>query len=105
MSYNAVIQEGLRLGIGISSRLQRIRPTRPMRIGEWRISSCTPVGMKSIFVHQNPQLSYKPREFIPELWIENPKLDVYLLSFSKGSRQFAGITLVYEFPHARCTFH
>jgi len=95
ISYNAVIQEGLRLGLGVSSRLQRISPTQPMRVGAWTIPPGTPVGMTSILVHQNPQLFYRPREFIPERWIENPQLDEYLLSFSKGSRQCAGITSVH----------
>ncbi|KEF57257.1 uncharacterized protein A1O9_05174 [Exophiala aquamarina CBS 119918] len=87
--------EGLRLGVGVSSRLQRISPTHPIRVGDWTVPPGTPVGMSSILVHHNHQLFYKPYEFIPERWIENPKLDDYLLSFSKGSRQCAGITLAY----------
>ncbi|KEF50879.1 uncharacterized protein A1O9_13069, partial [Exophiala aquamarina CBS 119918] len=95
IAYNAVIQEGLRLGVGVGSRLQRISPTHPMNIGHWTIPSGTPVGMTSILVHKNSELFYEPHDFIPERWIENPQLDEYLLSFSKGSRQCAGITLAY----------
>lgn len=99
--YQAVIQEGLRLGLGVSARLQRISPTQPMQLGVWTIPPGTPVGMTSIFVHRDPQIFFKPHEFIPERWIENPQLEEYLLSFSKGSRQCAGITSVHDSPAER----
>lgn len=83
VSYQAVIQEGLRLGHGVSTRLQRVSPTQPIRVGAWTIPPGTPVGMTSILVHRNPQLFFQPHAFIPERWIENPQLDQYLLSFSR----------------------
>jgi len=57
----------------------------------WTIPQDTPVGMTSALIHQNPEIFPEPRKFIPERWIENPRLDQYLLSFSKGGRQCAGI--------------
>lgn len=89
-SYNAVIQEGLRLGLGVSSRLQRISP-QPMCFRGLEIPKNTSVGMTSALIHQNSEIFPEPRKFLPERWIENPRLDRYLLSFSKGSRQCAGI--------------
>jgi cytochrome P450 len=91
ISHNAVIQEGLRLGLGVSSRLQRISPNQPMCFQGWIIPEGTPVGMTSALIHQNSEIFPEPQKFVPERWIENPHLDMYLLSFSKGSRQCAGI--------------
>lgn len=36
-----------------------------------------------------------PQEFIPERWIDNPRLDKYMLSFSRGSRICLGMNLAY----------
>lgn len=68
---------------------------------DWTIPAGTPVGMTSALIHQNADIFYEPESFIPERWIENPKLDQYLLSFSKGTRQCAGIA--YVFSLSTCT--
>jgi len=54
--------------------------------------------MTSVHIHQNEEIFPEPLKFSPERWLEKrpkgaPPLDRYLVSFSKGSRQCAGINL------------
>lgn len=97
----AVVQEALRLSYGVASRLQRISPDEPMLFRdstsgrEWSIPPNTPVGMTSVLLHQDEGIFPNAASFVPERWIENPRLDRYLVSFSKGSRQCLGINLAY----------
>lgn len=98
----AIVQEALRLSYGVSSRLQRISPDKPLvftdRLNggkEWVIPPGTPVGMTSTLIHQDESIFPNPRTFNPDRWIENPRLDRFMVSFSKGSRICAGINLAY----------
>lgn len=98
----AVVQEALRLGDGVSTRLQRVSPEKPMlfidRYGsgkEYLIPPQTPVGMTSVLIHHDESIFRDARSFIPERWIENPRLSRFLVAFSKGSRQCVGINLAY----------
>lgn len=97
----AVVQEATRLSYGVASRLQRISPDKEMIFRDsnsgkdWIIPPGTPVGMTSVLVHQDPSIFPDPHSFSPERWIENPRLDRFLVSFSKGSRQCLGINLAY----------
>lgn len=97
----AIVQESLRLGYGVSSRLQRVSPDKPLIFTdratgkEWFIPPGTPVGMTSTLMHQDETIFPNPRSFIPERWIENPCLDRYMVSFSKGSRMCVGMNLAY----------
>lgn len=97
----AVVQEALRLSYGVASRLQRISPDTEMIFHDrtskknWVIPPGTPVGMTSVLVHQDASIFPDPHSFRPERWIENPRLDRFLVSFSKGSRQCLGINLAY----------
>lgn len=97
----AIVQESLRLSYGVSSRLQRVSPDKPLIFTdrgsgkEWVIPPGTPVGMTSTLMHQDESIFPNPRSFIPERWIENPRLDRYMVSFSKGSRMCVGINLAY----------
>ncbi|KAJ9613905.1 hypothetical protein H2200_002041 [Cladophialophora chaetospira] len=96
-----VIQEGLRLSYGIVSRLERIAPyetlvfTDPSTNKAWTIPPGTPVSMTAYMIHRNPKIFPSPHTFQPERWIENPRLDKYLVSFSKGAMQCLGINLAY----------
>ena len=96
-----VIQEGLRLSYGIVTRLERIAPdetlvfTDPSTKKAWKIPPRTPVSMTSYIIHRNPDIFPSPLSFQPERWIENPRLDKYLVSFSKGKMQCLGINLAY----------
>jgi len=96
---NAIVQEALRLSYGVSSRLQRIpHEALPFSASEgktWVIPPGTPVGMTSVLLHHNESIFPNSKEFWPERWLENPRLDKYLVSFSKGSRHCLGINLAY----------
>lgn len=58
------------------------------------------MSMTSIFMHENPEIFPRPREFEPERWLDdnspsasNPKqhqLSNYLVNFSKGTRGCLG---------------
>jgi cytochrome P450 len=93
-----VIKEGLRLGYGISGRLHRV-PQEPLTFSsndrEWTIPPGTPVSMTSALIHHDESIFPNSNEFRPERWIEDPRLDRYLVSFSKGSRSCLGINLAY----------
>ena len=51
--------------------------------------------MSGPLIHLNPSIFPSPLEFRPERWIENPRLDRYLCSFAKGSRQCLGMIMAY----------
>jgi len=96
---NAIIQEALRLSYGVASRLQRI-PHEPLPFDapegkSWVIPPGTPVSMTSVLLHHNESIFPDSKTFLPERWLENPRLDKYLVAFSKGSRQCLGINLAY----------
>ena len=90
----AVIKESLRLSNGVSTRLARVAPDRSIYFRNWEIPKGTPVGMTSTLIHQNPDIYPQPLEFIPERWldpIKGQRMEKYLVPFSRGSRQCAGI--------------
>ncbi|KAL2834008.1 cytochrome P450 [Aspergillus pseudoustus] len=91
-----VMLEGLRLSYGVSTRLQRIAPDRDLQFNEWTIPAGTPVGMSSMLIHHNEGIFPDSRNFVPERWADPEKrrrLEKYLVSFTKGSRQCIGINL------------
>jgi cytochrome P450 len=93
-----VIKEGLRLGYGVSGRLHRV-PLEPLAFSsndrEWIIPPGTPVSMTSVLIHHDESIFPNSNEFRPERWIDNPQLERYLVSFSKGNRACIGINLAY----------
>ena len=94
----AVIKEGLRLGLGVSSRLQRVAPDRALTYEEWVIPAGTPVSMSSMDLHQNARIFPDPSKWRPERWLEQgamQRLDKYFVPFSKGTRACLGINLAY----------
>lgn len=46
-------------------------------------------------MHHNESLFPRSNEYNPQRWLDNPRLDKYLVSFSKGTRQCVGINLAY----------
>lgn len=95
----AIIQEALRLSYGVSTRLQRI-PHEVLQFQapdgrSWIIPAGTPVSMTSVLLHHNESIFPDSKAFSPERWLENPRLDKYLVAFSKGSRNCLGMNLAY----------
>lgn len=91
----ATILEGLRIGYGVSHRLQRLFPDNALHYGKYSIPPLTPVSMTAVFIHDNPTLFPSPRTFNPSRFLDNPSLRKYIMSFGKGSRQCAGLNLAY----------
>ncbi|TVY14448.1 Cyrochrome P450 monooxygenase [Lachnellula arida] len=95
----ACIQEGLRLSYGLSTRLPRVSPVDVMVFNDgkkdWHIPPGTPTSMTSYLIHHNESIFPNSHEYNPQRWIDNPRLDKYLVSFSKGTRQCVGINLAY----------
>jgi cytochrome P450 len=93
---SAVISEGLRLSYGVTTRLPRIAPTETLHYKGYAIPPGTPVSQTCYFVLMNPTIFPDPETFDPERWLDKKKrLDRYLVSFGKGSRQCLGINLAY----------
>ena len=51
--------------------------------------------MTSVLLHDNPEFFPDARTFRPERFLEQPSLRKYLVPFSRGSRQCAGLNLAY----------
>ena len=91
-----VVQEGLRMHPGATLRQQRVAPDEDLVYVDkgtgkrWVIPRGTPVSMTPSLLHRLEEYFPKPDEFRPERWLEDPTLDKYLLSFSKGSRMCLG---------------
>lgn len=90
----AVIKEALRLSYGVTSRLPRV-PHEPLQFEDWVIPAGTPVSMTTTLLHHDESIFPNSKEFQPERWISDPRLDRFLFSFSKGSRQCVGMSLAY----------
>ena len=92
----AVIQEGLRLHPGATFRQTRISPEEDMVYSNasnnvrWVIPAGVPVSMDPTSINMNPIIFSEPSRFNPDRWIENPRLERYLMSFSKGTRKCLG---------------
>ncbi|KAF7190513.1 Cytochrome P450 monooxygenase [Pseudocercospora fuligena] len=91
----AVIQEGLRLSHGITSRLPRVA-TESIQYKEWYIPAGTPVSETIYFVLTDSTIFPDPDVFRPERWLDDGDgLRKYQVSFNIGSRQCIGQNLAY----------
>lgn len=90
----ACVQEGLRLSYGISGRLMRVCHS-PLEYQSWVIPAGVPVGMTTVFMHDDEDVFPDHRSFKPERWLEKRedgiRLDKYLTAFGKGDRQCIGM--------------
>ncbi len=111
----AVVQEGLRLSYGVSSRTARIPTEEDLTYhGVWTPpGSAAPVeldfvvprgsaiGMSSSILHHNEDVFPDSHSFIPERWLDEngqrrKDLERCMLSFGRGSRQCLGMK--YDIP-------
>ena len=93
----AIMYETLRIFYGVSHRLSRIFPDRPLIYNEWTIPPGTPVSMTTVHIHDNEDIFPAPYEFKPERWLpldsNGMKLMKFLVPFGGGSRQCVGMEL------------
>jgi cytochrome P450 len=93
---SAVISEGFRKSYGVTQRLPRVSPDAPLVYKDWVIPPGTPVGMTSIFMHDNSENFPSPQVFNPDRWLKadsERRLSKYLVNFSKGTRSCLGMNL------------
>lgn len=93
-----VIQESLRMSVGVMSRLPRKNTREDLKYKNWIIPKNTYVGMSNRFTNYNAEIFPDPFSFNPDRWLqgeESRKLEKYMVSFSKGSRRCIGIHLAY----------
>ena len=88
---HACVRESIRLSHGIATRDPRLAPDVELKYGEWVIPRNTAVSMTTVDILMNETIFPKPREFVPERWIEDPELERYFVPFGKGSRMCMGI--------------
>jgi cytochrome P450 len=100
----AVIQEGLRLSYGVSSRTARI-PTEENLLyrGEWNKKSVEyvipkgfAIGMSTVVTHHDERAFPDSYTFAPERWLDEnnnrrKEVERSMLAFSKGSRSCLGM--------------
>ena len=91
----AVVNEGLRLSHGVSSRMPRIATEETLQYGEWRIPQGTPVMQSAYLLHMSPTVFPDPFTFSPQRWLDDPKLTKNLFAFSRGSRACLGMNIAY----------
>ena len=95
----AAVKEALRMNQGVVSRIPRCAPDRDIRYKDIIIPRGTPVGMSTPDIHDNADIFADPKTFMPERWLAKVgddtetvgRLDKWLVSFSKGSRQCLGM--------------
>ncbi|PVH92545.1 putative cytochrome P450 [Periconia macrospinosa] len=101
----ACVKEGVRLSIGVSVRLPRVSPNKPIKYKEYTIPPGTPVSMTTLDVLRDEQIYPDSTSFVPERWLENPKtkygdsLGRYFVPFGKGPRMCIGLNLAYVELH------
>ncbi|TFK86651.1 cytochrome P450 [Polyporus arcularius HHB13444] len=90
----AVIKESLRLAHGVVTPAPRVVSPRDRSIAGFDVPAGTIVAMGAMFVHFNPDVFPRPREFVPERWLESKGgLEKHLVAFSKGPRACIGMNL------------
>ncbi|XWW97958.1 hypothetical protein V2A60_005954 [Cordyceps javanica] len=95
--FQAAIQETLRLHPGVVARLPRVSPTEPIvyedkaRGRSYVIPPGTTYSMTAQIAHTNKAVFADPEKFIPQRWIDNPRLDRAFIGFARGTRNCIGM--------------
>lgn len=83
---------------GVTTRLPRVAH-EPLKYKGWTIPPGTPISQMTYMVNNDAKIFPDPFTFHPERWIEAEtkgiRLDRFMVSFSKGSRQCIGINLAW----------
>ncbi|KAF1993035.1 cytochrome P450 [Amniculicola lignicola CBS 123094] len=96
---SAIVNETLRITIGISSRTARKSRKAPIIFKDIIIPAGADFSMTAYYTHTDPRIWDKPHEFVPERWLgkalakNDEPLSKYLVAFSKGPRMCLGINL------------
>ena len=94
--FNAIIQESLRLHPGVMSRMARVSPEVDIVYNDKRrgrtyvIPPGTWTSMSTLITHTDPEVFEHPYDFLPQRWIDNPKLSRSFIAFARGSRNCVG---------------
>jgi cytochrome P450 len=85
----AVITEGLRKAMGITSHFIRVAPRQDLQYKNYVIPAGSAVSMSVIPLHNNAKVFHEPETFIFERWLgENVKSDLFV--FGKRPRMCSG---------------
>jgi cytochrome P450 len=93
------------MSFGVTQRLSRIDPLKPVHYGNWTIPPGTIFGMSSYMMHRDPSIFPRPDVFDPTRWLNNPRsctgkpLNRYLVPFGRGPRMCLGLNLAYAELH------
>jgi cytochrome P450 len=88
---SAIINEGLRVAHGVSSRQPRIATHEDLIYKQWTIPRGTPVMQSAYLLHTDPNIFPDPLDFQPQRWLDNPGLKRHLFAFGRGSRSCLGM--------------
>lgn len=85
----AVIQETLRMSVGVTGRLARVNHHEDMQYADWVIPRGTPISMSQALTNFSSHLFPDPWRFDPTRWLRgdaSKHLEEQLHPFSGGSR-------------------
>lgn len=94
--FNAVIQEVIRIHPGVMNRQPRISPDLPIAYHDkatgrdYLLPPGTLTTMSPLTTHMDPKVFVDPYEFLPQRWIDDPKISRAFLGFSRGARSCLG---------------
>ncbi|KAI4851222.1 MFS general substrate transporter [Aureobasidium sp. EXF-8845] len=97
--FNAIIQEVIRIHPGVMNRQPRISPDLPIAYRDIRngqdyvLPPGTLTTMSPLTTHMDPKVFVDPYKFLPQRWIDQPKISRAFLGFSRGSRSCLGMNL------------
>ena len=86
----AVIQEGLRLAMGVIARIIRVSPNQVLSYKGYNFPPGTAVSMDIMTLHQDPRVFPDAEVFEPERWMDGKLSREALFTFSKGPRMCVG---------------
>ena len=80
--------------MGDTCRREFLPSSRPT-LSPYSQTTQTPIAMTIPLLHLNGTIFPSPTSFDPSRWLNNPQLDRYLFSFSKGPRACVGMNLAW----------